>query len=140
MWRMVRELRDRGTTIILTTHYIEEAEDMADRIGVINKGELVLVEDKQVLMRKLGKKQLTLTLQRPMTQIPAGLADWSLEISADGSTLVYTFDTQKEETGIAALLRTLGEHGIDFKDLRSSESSLEDIFVSLVHQPKESLA
>ena len=140
MWRMVRELRDRGTTIILTTHYIEEAEDMADRIGVINKGELVIVEDKQVLMRKLGKKQLTLTLQHPMTQIPAGLAAWSLELSADGNTLVYTFDTQKEVTGIAALLRTLGEHGIDFKDLRSSESSLEDIFVSLVHQPKESLA
>ena len=140
MWRMVRALRDRGTTIILTTHYIEEAEDMADRIGVINKGELVIVEDKQVLMRKLGKKQLTLTLQHPMTQIPAGLAAWSLELSADGNTLVYTFDTQKEVTGIAALLRTLGEHGIDLKDLRSSESSLEDIFVSLVHQPKESLA
>lgn len=140
MWRMVRELRARGTTIILTTHYIEEAEDMADRIGVISKGELIVVEDKHVLMHKLGKKQLTLTLRQAMTSIPAGLAAWSLELSADGHALIYTFDTQKEETGIAALLRTLGEHGIDFKDLRSSESSLEDIFVSLVHQPKEALA
>jgi ABC-2 type transport system ATP-binding protein len=140
MWRMVRELRARGTTIILTTHYIEEAEDMADRIGVISKGELIVVEDKHVLMRKLGKKQLTLTLRAAMTSLPAGLAAWSLELSPDGHTLIYTFDTQKEETGIAALLRTLGEHGIDFKDLRSSESSLEDIFVSLVHQPKETHA
>jgi ABC-2 type transport system ATP-binding protein len=140
MWRMVRELRERGTTIILTTHYIEEAEDMADRIGVISKGELIVVEDKDVLMRKLGKKQLTLTLQHPMTSLPAGLAAWALELSGDGHTLVYTFDTQKEDTGIAALLRTLGEHGIDFKDLRSSESSLEDIFVSLVHTPKGALA
>ncbi|MEO5698644.1 MAG: ABC transporter ATP-binding protein [Burkholderiaceae bacterium] len=137
MWRMVRELRELGTTIILTTHYIEEAEDMADRIGVINKGELIVVEDKQVLMRKLGKKQLTLTLQQPMQRIPDGLAALPLELSADGHTLVYTFDTQQEETGIAALLRTLGEHGIDFKDLRSSESSLEDIFVSLVRKPRE---
>ncbi len=137
MWRMVRELRELGTTIILTTHYIEEAEDMADRIGVINKGELIVVEDKQVLMRKLGKKQLTLTLQQPMQRIPDGLAALALELSADGHTLVYTFDTQQEETGIAALLRTLAEHGIDFKDLRSSESSLEDIFVSLVRKPME---
>ena len=137
MWRMVRELRAGGTTIILTTHYIEEAEDMADRIGVISKGELIVVEDKHVLMRKLGKKQLVLTLQRPMTEIPAGLAAWALELAEDGQALVYTFDTQKEDTGIAALLRTLSEHGIDFKDLRSSESSLEDIFVSLVRSPKE---
>ena len=137
MWRMVRELRANGTTIILTTHYIEEAEDMADRIGVISKGELIIVEDKKVLMRKLGKKQLSLTLRQPLTSIPEALADWSLELADQGNTLVYSFDTQKEETGIAALLRALGEHGIDFKDLRSSESSLEDIFVSLVHQPKE---
>jgi ABC-2 type transport system ATP-binding protein len=137
MWRMVRRLRDNGTTIILTTHYIEEAEDMADRIGVISKGELILVEDKDVLMRKLGKKQLTLSLQQPLAQLPAELAHPSLELSTDGLTLVYTFDTQTEETGIAALLRRLAEHGIDFKDLRSSESSLEEIFVSLVHQPKE---
>ncbi len=133
MWRLVRELRDGGTTIILTTHYIEEAEDMADRIGVIRKGELILVEDKHVLMRKLGKKQLTLSLQQPMTALPDTLAAWPLELNPDGSALVYTFDTQKEDTGIAALLRTLAEHGIDFKDLHSSESSLEDIFVSLVH-------
>lgn len=137
MWRMVRELRASGTTIILTTHYIEEAEDMADRIGVISKGELIIVEDKKVLMRKLGKKQLSLTLRQPLTSVPEHLADWSLELIDQGHTLVYSFDTQKEETGIAALLRALGEHGIDFKDLRSSESSLEDIFVSLVHQPKE---
>ncbi|WP_210546058.1 ABC transporter ATP-binding protein [Rhodoferax sp. PAMC 29310] len=137
MWRMVRRLRDNGTTIILTTHYIEEAEDMADRIGVISKGELILVEDKDVLMRKLGKKQLTLSLQQPLAKLPAELANASLELSADGLVLVYTFDTQTEETGIAALLRRLAEHGIDFKDLRSSESSLEEIFVSLVHQPKE---
>ena len=139
MWRMVRELRANGTTVILTTHYIEEAEDMADRIGVISKGELILVEDKKVLMKKLGKKQLAVTLRQPMTRIPAALADWSLELIDAGHTLVYSFDTQKEETGIAALLRALGEHGIDFKDLRSSESSLEDIFVSLVHQPKQAL-
>ena len=139
MWRMVRELRANGTTIILTTHYIEEAEDMADRIGVISKGELIVVEDKKVLMRKLGKKQLAITLRQPMTSIPDALADGSLELTEEGHTLVYSFDTQKEETGIAALLRALGERGIDFKDLRSSESSLEDIFVSLVHQPKEAL-
>ncbi len=135
MWRMVRELRERGTTIILTTHYIEEAEDMADRIGVINKGELIVVEDKEVLMKKLGKKQLTLTLRQPLTRIPAALAGLSLELSANGASLVYTFDTQQEESGIAALLRALAGHGIDFKDLHSSESSLEDIFVSLVHRP-----
>ena len=140
MWQMVRRLRESGTTIILTTHYIEEAEEMADRIGVINKGELVLVEDKQTLMRKLGKKQLTLSLQQPMQTIPKGLSGLPLELSADGSTLVYTFDTQSEETGIANLLRRLGEHGIDFKDLQSSESSLEEIFVSLVRKPKEERA
>ena len=135
MWRLVRQLRDAGTTIILTTHYIEEAEDMADRIGVIRKGELILVEDKAVLMKKLGKKQLTLTLQQPMAQIPAALARWPLVLGEDGATLTYTFDTQQEDTGIAALLKALAEHGIDFKDLHSSESSLEEIFVSLVHEP-----
>jgi ABC-2 type transport system ATP-binding protein len=134
MWRMVRELRVQGTTIILTTHYIEEAEDMADRIGVISKGELIVVEDKDALMRKLGKKQLSLTLRHPMTNIPAELSEKSLELSEDGQTLVYTFDSQKEETGIADLLRLMSKHGIEFKDLRSSESSLEDIFVSLIHQ------
>ena len=138
MWRMVRELREQGTTIILTTHYIEEAQEMADRIGVISKGTLILVEDKAVLMRKLGKKQLTLTLQHPMKSIPAALADWPLALAEDGHALVYTFDTQLEENGIAALLKAVGEAKIEFKDLRSSESSLEDIFVSLVHIDKDS--
>ena len=133
MWDMVRELRTSGVTIILTTHYIEEAEQMADRIGIIRKGELILVEDKAVLMRKLGKKQLTLTLQTPLQGVPDALAALPLELTQNGHALVYTFDTQAEETGIAALLRRLGELGIEFKDLHSSERSLEDIFVSLVH-------
>ncbi|ATQ44872.1 ABC transporter ATP-binding protein [Caulobacter mirabilis] len=132
MWEMVRGLRANGVTIILTTHYIEEAEEMADRIGVINKGEIVLVEDKDVLMRKLGKKQLTLHLQTPLAALPTALAGESLELSADGAELTYTFDTQAEDTGIAALLRRLNELGVDFKDLRTEESSLEEIFVSLV--------
>jgi len=140
MWRMVRELRENGTTIILTTHYIEEAEDMADRIGVIRQGELIVVEDKDVLMRKLGKKQLTLTLQHALERLPEALASWPLELSGHGLTLTYTFDTQKEETGIAELLRALAGQGIDFKDLQSSESSLEDIFVSLVHNKPEARA
>ena len=133
MWQMVRALRDDGVTIILTTHYIEEAEEMADRIGVIRNGELILVEDKATLMRKLGKKQLTLQLQNPLEAIPAGLDGLPLELAENGHALVYTFDTQGEQTGIASLLKRLGELGIDFKDLHSSESSLEDIFVSLVH-------
>ncbi|WP_347260389.1 ABC transporter ATP-binding protein [Rudaea sp.] len=132
MWQMVRRLREHGTTVILTTHYIEEAEDMADRIGVIRKGELILVEDKAALMKKLGKKQLTLALQTPLQRIPAELAALPLELSADGNAITYTFDTQRDETGIADLLRRLAAHGIDFKDLHSSQSSLEDIFVSLV--------
>ena len=132
MWQMVRGLRASGVTIILTTHYIEEAEEMADRIGVISKGEIILVEDKAVLMQKLGKKQLKMQLQNPLAAIPAELADHPLELSADGNELTYTFDAQSEKTGIAGLLRRLNEHGIDFKDLQSSESSLEDIFVSLV--------
>jgi ABC-2 type transport system ATP-binding protein len=133
MWVMVRALRESGVTIILTTHYIEEAEEMADRIGVISKGEIILVEDKDVLMRKLGKKQLTLQLQSPLTAIPAKLSDYALELAKDGTELVYTFDAQAEETGIAGLLRRLGEEGVDFKDLHTSQSSLEEIFVSLVH-------
>ncbi|MGE0582041.1 MAG: ABC transporter ATP-binding protein [Steroidobacteraceae bacterium] len=136
MWNMVRGLRERGTTIVLTTHYIEEAEEMADRIGVINRGELVVVEDKHTLMRRLGKKQLALTLQRPLAGVPVELADLPLELAPDGAALVYTFDTQSEETGIAALLRRLDEQGIDFKDLHSSESSLEEIFVSLVREAR----
>ncbi|MDO8913014.1 MAG: ABC transporter ATP-binding protein [Phenylobacterium sp.] len=136
MWQMVRGLRDSGVTIILTTHYIEEAEEMADRIGVISAGQLILVEDKDVLMRKLGKKQLTLHLQEPLTALPKELADEPLELSADGAELVYTFDTQSQETGIAELLRRLAKHGIDFKDLQTSQSSLEEIFVSLVRTPR----
>ncbi|MDQ3287231.1 MAG: ABC transporter ATP-binding protein [Pseudomonadota bacterium] len=132
MWRMVRELRDSGVTIILTTHYIEEAQEMADRIGVISNGELIVVEDKRVLMRKLGRKQLTLHLQEPLTGIPDPLSDLPLELAEDGEALVYTFDTQGERTGITALLRRLNEQGIHFKDLHSSESSLEEIFVNLV--------
>ena len=133
MWQMVRGLRESGVTIILTTHYIEEAEEMADRIGVISKGEIILVEDKDVLMRKLGKKQLTLHLQEPLAAIPAGLAHYQLELAADGAELIYTFDAQAQDTGIAALLRQLASQGVDFKDLQTQESSLEDIFVSLVH-------
>ena len=136
MWQMVRDLQGSGVTIILTTHYIEEAEEMADRIGVINKGELILVEDKTVLMRKLGKKQLSLQLRTPLQSIPAALAGLPLELAQEGHSLVYTFDSQTEETGIAALLKQLAELGIDYKDLHSSESSLEDIFVSLVHAGK----
>ena len=132
MWDMVRGLRDQGVTIILTTHYIEEAEEMADRIGVIRNGEIILVEDKAALMEKLGKKQLTLHLQRPLAQIPFELAGQALALSSDGTELVYTFDAQARQTGIADLFRQLGEHGIDFKDLQSSQSSLEDIFVNLM--------
>ena len=136
MWRMVRALREAGTTIILTTHYIEEAEEMADSIGVIRKGELIVVEEKATLMRQLGQKQLALTLQQPLAAVPEALAHWPLSLSDDGLTLTYSFDAQKDDTGIAELLAALGEHGIHFKDLRSSESSLEDIFVSLVHEQK----
>jgi ABC-2 type transport system ATP-binding protein len=131
MWRMVRELRDSGVTIILTTHYIAEAQEMADRIGIIDKGELILVEDKDVLMRKLGKRELTLQLDAPLERIPDALADLALELSNDNTRLTYRFD-QSDRTGVTQLLKRLGEQGIDFKDLMTSESSLEDIFVSLV--------
>ena len=140
MWQMVHRLRERGVTIILTTHYIEEAEEMADRIGVINKGELVLVEDKAELMRKLGKKQLVLTLQEPLGSLPVALRGLPLELSPDGTALTYTYDVQGERTGIATLLRQLADHGVDFKDLHSSESSLEEIFVSLVRTAREEAA
>ena len=132
MWELVRSLRDSGVTIILTTHYIEEAEEMADRIGVIDHGRIILVEDKAALMRKLGKKQLTILLQSPLAGLPPELAGERLELSADGSQLVYTFDAEGEATGIAGLLRRLEQHGIEFKDLQTSQSSLEDIFVGLV--------
>lgn len=132
MWEMVRGLRRNGVTVILTTHYIEEAEEMADRIGVINKGKIILVEDKNTLMRKLGKKQLVLQLQNQITTLPAALQDFDLQLSEDGLLLTYSFDTQSDDTGIAQLMRKLNESGIDFKDIQTSESSLEDIFVNLV--------
>ncbi len=132
MWQLVRRLRDNGVTIILTTHYIEEAEEMADRIGVISKGEIILVEDKTELMRKLGRKQLSLSLQAPLATLPDSLAGYDLALAAGGEELVFTYDTKAERTGITALLHALGEAGIRFNDLRTSQSSLEDIFVSLV--------
>ncbi|RRJ82288.1 ABC transporter ATP-binding protein [Aestuariirhabdus litorea] len=135
MWEMVRQLRDRGVTIILTTHYIEEAEEMADRIGVINKGRLILVEEKRQLMAKLGKKELRVTLQRPLEQMPTALATYKLGVEEDGCVLVYGYDTQRSENGIADLLRSLNEAGLEVRDLHSSESSLEEIFVSLVREP-----
>ena len=134
MWAMVRGLRASGVTIILTTHYIEEAEEMADRIGVIHKGEIILVEDKAVLMDKLGKKQLTVHLQAPLAAVPADLAPYNLDLSADGAELVYSFDAQHPGAGIAGLMRQLAASGLDFKDLQTRQSSLEDIFVSLVSE------
>jgi ABC-2 type transport system ATP-binding protein len=134
MWRMVRRLRDEGVTIILTTHYIEEAEEMADRVGVISKGEIILVEEKAELMRKLGKKQLSLQLQQPIAAIPEPLASFDLKLSAAGDEIVYIYDTQGERTGITTLLQGLAEAGIRFRDLSTSQSSLEDIFVSLVKE------
>ena len=134
MWELVRSLRASGVTIILTTHYIDEAEEMADRIGVISKGEIILVEDKAELMRKLGKKQLTLQLQNPLERIPPELADYPLELSRDRSELVYTYDTRSDQTSIAALLKSLADAGVGFKDLHTTQSSLEDIFVNLVRE------
>ena len=136
MWEMVRSLRATGVTIILTTHYLEEAEEMADRIGVISKGEIILVEDKSALMKKLGKKQLALHLQKRLDSIPVELSGYHLELGDDGNELVYTFDAQGDRTGIAALMRQLSELGIDFKDLQTSQSSLEEIFVNLVRSRK----
>jgi ABC-2 type transport system ATP-binding protein len=132
MWAMVRKLRDNGVTIVLTTHYIDEAEEMADRIGIINRGEIVLVEEKADLMRKLGKKQLTLQLQARLDSVPPALAPFNLALADDGHTLVYTYDAQIERTGIASLLTAVREAGVSFRDLHTSQSSLEDIFVSLV--------
>jgi ABC-2 type transport system ATP-binding protein len=132
MWQVVRELRDSGVTVILTTHYIDEAEEMADRIGVINKGELILVEEKAALMQKLGRKQLSLHLQKRLDAVPAALAPFGLELSPDGTDLTYTYDTQGERTGITTLLKNLSDAGIAFKDLQTKQSSLEEIFVSLV--------
>ena len=134
MWQLVRDLRESGVTIILTTHYIEEAEEMADRVGVISKGELILVEQKHILMKKLGKKELTLNLSEPMSEVPADLAEWDLKLKADGHELEYVFDGNAERTGIPSLLGKLRDLGIAFKDLNTRQSSLEDIFVSLVSE------
>jgi len=138
MWDMVRQLRARGVTIILTTHYIEEAEEMADRVGVINKGELILVEEKNALMKKLGKKELTLQLAEPLGAIPAELADWQLDLRQDGNELHYVFDPKSPRTGIPSLLTRLRDLDIQFKDLNTHQSSLEDIFVSLVTERESS--
>jgi ABC-2 type transport system ATP-binding protein len=132
MWEIVRGLRKSGVTIILTTHYIEEAEQMADRIGIINHGELILVEEKTELMQKLGKKQLKLQLHHALESLPAGLEDFRLELSGGGNNLIYTYDTQSDRTGITSLLKELNERGISFRDLNTEQSSLEEIFVSLV--------
>jgi ABC-2 type transport system ATP-binding protein len=134
MWQLVRTLRDSGVTIILTTHYIDEAEEMADRIGVISKGELILVENKVDLMRKLGRKQLTLQLQEPLQHIPSALAHYGLERSTDGGEITYTYEADGDRTRIAGLLKELDDAGIRFKDLHTTQSSLEDIFVSLVRE------
>ena len=132
MWAMVRALRDTGVTIILTTHYIEEAEEMADRIGVMRQGQLIVVEDTAVLMRKLGRKQLTLHLAQPLAAVPPELSDYSLDLADAGHDLIYSFDAQAEDTGIPELLRRLADLDIAFRDLRTDQSSLEEIFVSLV--------
>ena len=134
MWGLVRSLRDGGVTVILTTHYIDEAEEMADRVAVINKGEIILVEDKALLMQKLGRKQLTLQLQAPLAQVPPALAGYHLELSGDGDELTYTYDTKGERPGITAMLDELDRAGIRFRDLNTTQSSLEDIFVSLVRE------
>jgi len=134
MWEMVRKLRENGTTIILTTHYIEEAEEMADRIGVIRQGQIILVEDKDTLMSKLGKKELRLQLQHKLDRVPGELTLEPVELSEDGYELIYTFDSQKQQAGVARLLRTLGDLGIEYRDLQTRESSLEEIFVGLVHE------
>jgi ABC-2 type transport system ATP-binding protein len=131
MWQLVRELRESGVTIILTTHYIEEAEEMADRVGVMSKGELILVEDKATLMRKLGKKQLTLELSAPLSAVPPAVANYDIALMNEGRDLVYTYDTKAQRTGITTLLEELKRAGISFKDLRTTQSSLEDIFVDL---------
>ena len=132
MWDLIGELRKSGVTIILTTHYIEEAQEMADRIGVINNGEIIVIDEKEALMRKLGKKQLTLSLSKPLAEVPGDLASEHLALSSDGRQLIYTFDARAESTGIADLIKNLGGRGIEFKDLHTQETSLEDIFVNLV--------
>jgi ABC-2 type transport system ATP-binding protein len=137
MWELVRKLRADGTTIILTTHYIEEAEEMADRVGVISRGELIAVDDKSSLMAKMGRKTLDIVLADPLETVPPELADWNLRLEKDGNVLCYEFDSHAERTGIASLMRKLADAGIAYKDLSTHQSSLEDIFVELVHRPKE---
>ena len=134
MWKIIDDLRNSGVTIILTTHYIEEAEEIADRIGVINRGQIILVEEKHELMRKLGKKRLTLELKEPMQEVPAALAEYDLELGSDGWKLIYTYDAQQDHTGIASILQILSDQSIGFKDISTSQSSLEDIFVNLVRE------
>jgi ABC-2 type transport system ATP-binding protein len=136
MWKLVRSLKASGVTIILTTHYIDEAEEMADRIGVIHKGEIILVEEKTELMRKLGRKQLTLQLEQPLARLPAALSAYNVELAGNGGQLIYTYDERGDRTGITALLQALPEAGIRFKDLQTTQSSLEDIFVTLVREKK----
>ena len=136
MWKLIGQLRETGVTIILTTHYIEEAEEMADRVGVINRGELMLVEDKTALMKKLGKKTLTVVLAERLDAVPSELAEWQVTLKGDGQEIEYIFDTQAERTGVSSLLRRLGDLGIGYKDLNTAQSSLEDIFVALVHEEK----
>jgi ABC-2 type transport system ATP-binding protein len=136
MWNLVRALQASGVTIILTTHYIDEAEEMADRIGVINKGEIILVEEKIELMRKLGRKQLTLHLEQPLTRVPVALSAYNVELAGNGGELIYTYDERGDRTGITALLQALPEAGVRFKDLQTTQSSLEDIFVTLVRDRK----
>ncbi|MBX3595865.1 ABC transporter ATP-binding protein [Sphingomonas sp.] len=140
MWKLVHKLRERGTTIILTTHYIEEAEEMADRVGVIDKGRLMLVDEKAALMKKLGKREMDIALVEPMARVPDELAEWQVTLEDEGARLRYVFDAQAERTGIPSLLRKLGELGIAFKDLDTSKSSLEDIFVDLVAARDEGVA
>ena len=136
MWNLVRQLRESGVTIILTTHYNEEAEEKADRVGVISRGELIVVEEKTALMKKLGKKEMTLNLAEPISEVPPELAEWNVSLKADGHELLYVFDANSERTGVPSLLRRMSDAGIAFKDLNTKQSSLEDIFVSLVHREK----
>jgi ABC-2 type transport system ATP-binding protein len=136
MWRLIHKLRERGVTIILTTHYIEEAEEIADRVGVINSGEILLVEDKDTLMQRLGKKELTLDLIEPLGSIPEMFSEFDLKLNSDGSSLLYTYDTKSDRTGISLLLQNLTEQGIRFNDLKTEQSSIEQIFIGLLNQPQ----
>ena len=137
MWELVRKLRADGTTVILTTHYIEEAEEMADRVGVISRGELIAVDNKSALMTKMGRKTLDIMLAEPLQAVPPELGEWNLRLENDGHALCYEFDSHAERTGIASLMRRLTDLGISYKDLSTHQSSLEDIFVELVHGKKE---